>query len=433
MQVGRRRDIAGPRFVNSIKVKWGFLCGWHASLGKPRQLHCNKSDAGSIMAVLNVLLLGDLCLATDVESRVLGDSHYDLWAGVRNIVGEDELVVANIECSITERDEPMKSKYAVLRAAPCCVRVLDRLDVAVLSNNHVDDHGDPGAQDTKRHLATWGVKTVGYGQCLSEALRPLVLEKNGIRIGLVGFSCPTTNGGYYATATSPGAAPLSIALLEESISGLRDRVDLLVVYLHWGLECQHYPVVDQMQMGRRTIDFGADAVVGCHAHVIQPYERYKTGWIFYGLGNFLFGSVPWSRVKPDGTAKSGVLVQKPENRQSLGVRLQVTKTAGGRSLELLDAVPLAFDEELVPRRIDQKSLTVDIELLNKKLAEFARRNPAEMNRRAEMSYCATWSGARLVYFYQNRPIDCELQDTWMKRSRRLASRIWRLVRPDSAY
>lgn len=31
-----------------------------------------------------------------------------------------------------------------------------------------------------------------------------------------------------------------------------------------------------------------DIIVGHHSHVIQPYEKYKAGHIFYSLGNFCF-------------------------------------------------------------------------------------------------------------------------------------------------
>lgn len=47
----------------------------------------------------------------------------------------------------------------------------------------------------------------------------------------------------------------------------------------------------QRNMAYRLIDAGADIIVGHHSHVIQPYEKYKAGHIFYSLGNFALTSL----------------------------------------------------------------------------------------------------------------------------------------------
>jgi hypothetical protein len=38
------------------------------------------------------------------------------------------------------------------------------------------------------------------------------------------------------------------------------------------------------------VDCGADAVIGHHPHVVQPFEIYRGCPIFYSVGNFAFGS-----------------------------------------------------------------------------------------------------------------------------------------------
>ena len=74
-----------------------------------------------------------------------------------------------------------------------------------------------------------------------------------------------------------------------ALNEMADRkADLKILTLHWGNEYIHRPSMMQRNMAYRLIDAGADIIVGHHSHVIQPYEKYKAGHIFYSLGNFCF-------------------------------------------------------------------------------------------------------------------------------------------------
>ncbi|HQO27449.1 MAG TPA: CapA family protein [Candidatus Pacearchaeota archaeon] len=58
--------------------------------------------------------------------------------------------------------------------------------------------------------------------------------------------------------------------------------------MHSGNECQYKPTQTQIDFVHSVIDAGADLVIGHHPHIIQPIEKYKHGYIFYSLGNFVF-------------------------------------------------------------------------------------------------------------------------------------------------
>ena len=74
------------------------------------------------------------------------------------------------------------------------------------------------------------------------------------------------------------------------IQEARDNgAQLVLVYIHWGIERETVPNDTQMMLGRAAIDAGADLVVGSHPHVIQGWEVYEGRYIVYSLGNFCFG------------------------------------------------------------------------------------------------------------------------------------------------
>ena len=65
--------------------------------------------------------------------------------------------------------------------------------------------------------------------------------------------------------------------------------NIVIVSYHWGEESKTIPNKIQRELGRATIDAGADLVLGHHPLVLQGIEKYKGKNIVYSLGNFSFG------------------------------------------------------------------------------------------------------------------------------------------------
>src|SRR5262249_57327189 len=93
-----------------------------------------------------------------------------------------------------------------------------------------------------------------------------------------------------ATAMLPGSAIDTPDDLARDISALRPRVDRIVITHHWGIPYVREVAEADRAKARLAIDCGADLVIGHHAHIIQAFEIYRSRPIFYGLGNFAFGS-----------------------------------------------------------------------------------------------------------------------------------------------
>jgi hypothetical protein len=78
--------------------------------------------------------------------------------------------------------------------------------------------------------------------------------------------------------------------LQSDISALRKQVDRIVVTFHWGIPYVREPSAEDRMKARCAVECGADAVIGHHAHIVQPFEVYRGCPIFFGIGNFAFGS-----------------------------------------------------------------------------------------------------------------------------------------------
>jgi poly-gamma-glutamate synthesis protein (capsule biosynthesis protein) len=246
------------------------------------------SEGGSPVTMVSVLVAGDLCpigcnaplLARGDTTALLGD------------LGEEfrraDLVIANLECSLTREATPAVKIGPNLGADPDCLRGIAAagIDVVGLANNHVMDYGPAGLRTTIETCRRFGLEWVGAGENLAQARRILVREAGGWRIGILALAEQEELG--IATPTSPGINPLDVRDFVRNVRAQRENCDHLIVLLHGGTEHYPYPRPDFMDTCRFLVEQGASAVICQHNHCVSCFEIYRGAPIVYGQGNFLF-------------------------------------------------------------------------------------------------------------------------------------------------
>lgn len=71
-----------------------------------------------------------------------------------------------------------------------------------------------------------------------------------------------------------------------------DTATNIIVCMHWGIEYETRPNMEQKRLASFLHRCGADIVIGSHPHVVQPLEYHiegkdTTGLTVYSLGNFI--------------------------------------------------------------------------------------------------------------------------------------------------
>jgi poly-gamma-glutamate capsule biosynthesis protein CapA/YwtB (metallophosphatase superfamily) len=247
----------------------------------------------------------------------------DLNFSVTEVLKDYEIFALNLEGPICRcKDSIPQEKFSTLRMEPDVIKILKKLGVNIvfLANNHTADYGERGILETIEILKNNNIKFVGAGTNLAEAFSPLILELNHVKIGLVNFTTVFTPQSR-ATAEKVGIAGVRMKtrititpydLIEEPgapyivdaepiqedldyvikiIKTFRNNVDLLLVYVHWGIGALPFSSIVleyQKKLGRTLIDAGATLVIGSHPHILLPVEKYRDRLIFYSLGNFVF-------------------------------------------------------------------------------------------------------------------------------------------------
>jgi poly-gamma-glutamate synthesis protein (capsule biosynthesis protein) len=159
-----------------------------------------------------------------------------------------------------------------------------------LANNHTFDAEERGFLDTLRSLASAGIGHVGGGRDLAEARKPVILARNGIKLGFLGYAQFSNMGeSAFAAAGRPGIAPMDPFLIKEDIRRLRPQVDFVVVAIHWATNRRYDISPENRKFAHELIDGGADIILGHHPPHPKGIEVYHGKVILYAPSNILRG------------------------------------------------------------------------------------------------------------------------------------------------
>ncbi len=243
--------------------------------------------------------VGDIMLDRKVK-RVCGGDYFYPFSKTQHFFKKD-IAFGNLETSISDRGRPLPGKGIWFRTPPEAATALKQtgFDVVSIANNHILDYDTPALMDTIYYLEKASIKAVGAGENLEKARRGTVLRVKGYDIAFLAYtdfydifwsrSYPRC---FSADEDTPGVAPLNPDLIREDVEKHIKQCDFVIVSLHWGTEGSLWPSVEQRKLAHDIIDWGADAIIGHHPHVLQGIEIYNNKPIFYSLGNFVFDQ-PW--------------------------------------------------------------------------------------------------------------------------------------------
>jgi hypothetical protein len=159
-----------------------------------------------------------------------------------------------------------------------------------LANNHTFDAEERGFLDTLRALSLAGIGHVGGGMDLADARKPVIVERNGIKLGFLGYTQFNNFGeSAFAAAGRPGIVPMDPFLMKEDIRKLRPQVDYVLVAIHWATSRSAEVSPDNRAFAHDLIDAGADIILGHHPPHPKGIEVYHGKVILYAPSNVLRG------------------------------------------------------------------------------------------------------------------------------------------------
>lgn len=171
-----------------------------------------------------------------------------------------------------------------------------------LASNHTMDSGEKAILASREY---WDSKSdvlaVGSYSSTDDRDKVRIVTKNNIRYTMLNYTYGTNgisvpSGKEYLVNIWPvtGNNPDTDTLYQEyksqvkkDVEQVRDKVDLLIVAMHWGVEYQDMPNRYQEDMASYLASLGVNIIIGTHPHVIQPVTWINQTLVIYSLGNFL--------------------------------------------------------------------------------------------------------------------------------------------------
>lgn len=166
-----------------------------------------------------------------------------------------------------------------------------------LATNHTIDRGEKAVLNSRTY---WNSKqeqilAAGSYSSFEERDKTIIKESNGIKYAFLSYTT-YTNGLIVPKGKEYLVNVYNKELIKEEIERYRDKVDLLMVAMHWGEEYMTYPVESQKEIAKYLSSLGVDIIIGCHPHVIEPIEYVGDTLVIYSLGNFVSSQIGVERL-----------------------------------------------------------------------------------------------------------------------------------------
>ena len=246
------------------------------------------------------------------------DNSGRLWNDISDFYYKADLVMANLESPIADA-APVSYVTKVFTGMPFLNNGQDIFERLVdggkginffsTANNHTLDQGEEGLISTLNFLDAKGYPHVGSARTTEERDCPLMIDRNGIKIAFLSWTFSLNKSiipegkDYLVNHLRLNHQGIDISRIQRQVKDAKAAgADAVVACLHWGLEYESYPTAPLIQTGHRLIESGIDAIIGNHAHTVQPIECYcykdketgedKKGLIIYALGDLVSANHP---------------------------------------------------------------------------------------------------------------------------------------------
>lgn len=177
-------------------------------------------------------------------------------------------------------------------------------NIVSLATNHTMDSGEKAVLSSREY---WDSKTdilaVGSYASTEDKNKIRIKEEKGIKYTMLNYTygtngMPVPSGKDYLVNVWPTNLDINDPerddeyqeykkQVKKDVEEVRDKVDVLFVAMHWGVEYTHDPTEYEKDMAKYLAELGVDVIIGTHPHVVQPVTWIDNTLVIYSLGNFI--------------------------------------------------------------------------------------------------------------------------------------------------
>jgi poly-gamma-glutamate capsule biosynthesis protein CapA/YwtB (metallophosphatase superfamily) len=205
---------------------------------------------------------------------------------VQRVIQNADFAMANLETGVLP-NAPFHELGFTFTTDPSYLQVIKDFgfDLVSNANNHSKNGGAKALSTAISTLDELGILHAGAGIGPEAAAAPVITDINGERVAII--ACDAINRGYWARPGNIGTNGCKDGSVTATIRQIRDQVDVIIVFPHWGIEYEK-PVGYQFELARDWFDAGADMIIGAHNHFPGGIYDYNGHVAMLSMGNFIF-------------------------------------------------------------------------------------------------------------------------------------------------
>ena len=310
MRNKRKKDKVLRIFIVLIILIIGIYFGYNKLLNNHNNISSDSKvnvDDNNHSTSISLIMAGDNLINDKLYNAAKkDDGSYDfksMYSYIKDIVKNYDLAYYNQETILGGSEIGVSSYPAFNSPYEVGDATIDTgFNLVSLATNHTLDRGEKAIINS---LNYWNNKSnvLTSGSYLSNNDRNKVniKEVNNITYTMLNYTYGTNGikvpeGKEYLVNIWPctGNNPDNDTKYQEykevvkkDILRVRDKVDLLIVAMHFGVEYTHVPTKYQIDMAEFLSSLGVDIIIGTHPHVIMPITYINDTLVIYSLGNFL--------------------------------------------------------------------------------------------------------------------------------------------------
>lgn len=252
---------------------------------------------------LSLIMAGDMLVHDKIynEARKNANNNgYDfkpMLTYIKDIVKDYDLAYYNEEVVLGGSSIGLSSYPAFNSPYEVGLDMIDTgFNMVSLATNHTLDRGIKAIENSLDFWNSTDVYTSGSYKTMEERNNIKIKEKNNITYAMLNYTYGTNGikrpNGYESYVniwdmSNKNSYEEYKNVVKQDIENIRDKVDVLIVAMHFGEEYNFNTTWYQEDSSNFLSSLGVDIIIGTHSHVLGPIKWINNTLVIYSLGNFL--------------------------------------------------------------------------------------------------------------------------------------------------
>ena len=283
---------------------------------------------------VSLIMVGDMLIHSSLYNEAKKNANnngYDfkpMLTYIKDIVSNYDLAYYNQETILGGSEIGLSSYPAFNSPYEVGDDMIDTgFNLVSLATNHTLDRGIKAIENSLNYWNSKNVYTAGSYKTLEDRNNIKIAEKNNITYAMLNYTYGTNGivrpSGYDSYVNIWDMSNKTNyenykEQVKKDIESIRDKVDVLMVAMHWGIEYNFDINSYQEDAAKFLSSLGVDIIIGTHPHVVEPVTWIDNTLVIYSLGNFL----------------SAHEVVNIANRVGLMTSIDITKKVNGDNKEI---------------------------------------------------------------------------------------------------